>query len=441
LQPVSNRHKIEYTQSAKNDLAAQTPQNDPRMRYVRFRSDKVTRVLGDPEEARAEKRHQLRDASDETGAPYASEDTLSSGQKRRSRGASNMTVREYRERHRGIARRKSKAPRRTLLIVIILLVLGSAAFILYQSPLFTVREVRVEGAQRLTDERLTELAAIPEGSTLLRLDVKEMQERLTADPWVESVEVKRSFPSALVLTVTERAPTVVVEMPASANSASTQNWLVSRDGVWLGSFESKAISDSSVSSEAVTEPSTDGSSDAESSSRAEDSSDTESSPDAESAADAESSADADASSSTEASSDSETPSGTQGTAGATGESSVLAGVQVSASELEQLLPIKDLSRSVAPQIGESVTDEGVLNALTIVNTFTPGMLARIRSISAPDRVKTMITLINNVEVAFGAAEDVAAKEQAILSLLSEHEGTLTYINVRVADRATYRATQ
>jgi hypothetical protein len=43
-----------------------------------------------------------------------------------------------------------------------------------------------------------------------------------------------------------------------------------------------------------------------------------------------------------------------------------------------------------------------------------------------------------VGVAFGAAEDIAAKETAILSLLKEHEGNITYINVRVANRATYR---
>jgi hypothetical protein len=124
----------------------------------------------------------------------------------------------------------------------------------------------------------------------------------------------------------------------------------------------------------------------------------------------------------------------------TGAPSVLAGAWVPASELGQFASIKDVSQGISPQTGKLVADEGVLNALAIVNGFTPEMLALVRSISAPDRVKTMIALTNNVEVAFGAAEDIAAKEQVIRTMLVEHEGAITYINVRVADRATYRAT-
>jgi cell division septal protein FtsQ len=464
-QPVANRRKIDYTQSAKNDLAAQTPQNDPRMRYTRFRTDKATRVLGDPEEARSEERHQMRAAPGGVSSLNSRGETDARRQGAHGRGEPNMTVREYRERRRGIARRKSKAPQRILLAVAILLVLGIVAFAVYQSPLFTVRDVRVEGAQRLTDERLTELAAIPQGSTLLRLDIEGVQSRLENDPWVESAEIRRAFPSALILTVKERVTAAVVEVPSLSNGAPGQTWLLSRDGVWLGSFDANAASgtDASTSTDTSTDETppadADNSADADSSADA----DVDAEPPADADADAASGtddsasadastdetppADADASAGTDSSTDAESAADATSNAdsnvdsGAGTEPSVFAGVQMNASELAALPSVRDVSRSIAPQIGASVEDEGVLNALAIVTAFTPDMLSRIRSISAPDRVKTMITLTNNVEVAFGAAEDVAAKEQVILSLLSEHEGTLTYINVRVADRATYRATQ
>ncbi|MDR1358147.1 MAG: cell division protein FtsQ/DivIB, partial [Coriobacteriales bacterium] len=77
----------------------------------------------------------------------------------------------------------------------------------------------------------------------------------------------------------------------------------------------------------------------------------------------------------------------------------------------------------------------------LLRDFSPEMRAMVASISAPDAVKTTLTLYNNVGVAFGAAEDIEAKEQAIATLLAEHEGKVTYINVRVADRATYRAAE
>jgi cell division protein FtsQ len=374
-----NRSKIEYIQSAKNDLAAKTPPHDPRTRYARFRADKTVRVLGDPRESNLKERHQINTPYAGENLPFAdggSEDygsRSSSGRQQRrqpgrrqgrdARDASQMTVREHRERQRALRRRRSKVPGRILIIFAIVAALVVAAFFVYQSSLFTVQEVQVEGAQRLTSERLTELAAIPESNTLLRLDDKGIQSRLETDPWIESAEVRRSFPSTVVLTVIERKVAMVVEVSVAHAGTSVQSWLVSKDGVWLGSVTTQTTSDS-----------------------------------------------------------------------------VFEGARVTASELAQWPPIKEVAQSVSPQIGEKIADEGLLNALSIVNGFTSDMIALVRSISAPDRVKTTIALTNNVEVAFGAAEDIEAKEQVIRTLLVEHEGKITYINVRVADRATFRAT-
>jgi cell division protein FtsQ len=370
-----NRSKIEYIQSAKNDLATKTPPNDPRTRYARFRADKTVRVLGDPREANLKELHQMSTPYAGENLPFADGESENYGaqgasgrqqgrQSRRGAGdVPQMTVREHRERQRAIRRRRSKVPGRILIAFAIVAALVFAAFFVYQSSLFSVQEVQVEGTQRLTSERLTELAAIPESSTLLRLDDKGIESRLETDPWIESAKVSRSFPSTIVLTVVERKIAMVVEVPATHDGTSVQRWLVSQDGIWLGSVNAESTS-----------------------------------------------------------------------------TSVLDGALVGVSELAQWPPVKEVGQSVSPQIGAAVADEGVLNALAIVNGFTPDMLALVRSVSAPDRVKTTIALTNNVEVAFGAAEDIEAKEQVIRTLLVEHEGKITYINVRVADRATFRAT-
>jgi cell division septal protein FtsQ len=92
-------------------------------------------------------------------------------------------------------------------------------------------------------------------------------------------------------------------------------------------------------------------------------------------------------------------------------------------------------------VGEKTSDEGVLNALLALSQFTDEMRAIIGSVSAPDKTRTALTLVNNVGVAFGVAENVKAKEQAIMTLLNEHKGVITYINVRVPDQATYRVVE
>jgi cell division septal protein FtsQ len=477
-----NRTKVDYNQSAKEDLAAPTPQKDPRMRYAHYRADKPVRVFDELEGTRFKDKHQINEPL--TGAGLLSRETgprarragvgagvgagaeVDAGERADAEGYSSapMTVREHRKMRQAAARRASKVPGRVLIVALSLLVLVGAAVGTYQSPLFTVQEVRVEGAERLTSERLTELAAVAEGSTLLRLDVEEIRKRVAADPWVASVEVKRSFPATVVLAVTERKIAAVVAVPSLREGSAAQNWLLSKDGIWLASFAAStalvpataevtqgAEGTQGEASEGVEENadatgSADATSGAEGSTSAEGSTGTAEAEGASAGAGAGSEGtsaaggvvqavteqpEADASESLD---DSTTP-----TAAASGQS-VLEGVQLTTAELEHIPLVRDISRSVSPEVGASAADEGLLNALAIINGFSPEMLALVRSISAPDRVKTTLDLANNVGVAFGAAEDVTVKEQVILGLLTEHEGKIAYINVRVADRATYRAT-
>jgi cell division protein FtsQ len=116
-------------------------------------------------------------------------------------------------------------------------------------------------------------------------------------------------------------------------------------------------------------------------------------------------------------------------------------VQVSEELLDSLPSIRDVPRTVIPELGSLATEGGILNALAILGGLSAEMRGQVSSISAPDAVKTVLTLKNNVTVAFGAAEDIEAKEIAVKTLLAEHQGTITSINVRVPDRATYRAAE
>jgi cell division septal protein FtsQ len=355
-----------------------------------------------------------------------------------------------------------------LVVVAVVALLAAVAFVVYRSPLFTVEEVRLEGAQRLGSERLTELAAVPEGSTLLRLDTEGIRERLASDPWIASVEVRRSFPSTVVLTVTERQMAAVIKPSPQQDGASVQDWLVSKDGIWLGSLSTDAPSEGAAAQGQGGEGDESGGGGEGDESGSADGEGTSGGSGDEGGSGGENGgsegagtegtggegAGADGGTEGEGAGGGEgADSGTGGTgvSGGTGGTnapadgskdggSLLADVQVSASEVAALPVVRETLPGIAFQVGQVVTDEGVLNALAVVNGFSPDMLSLVRSISAPDRIKTMLTLTNNVEVAFGAAEDVGAKEQVIKALLAAHEGKLTYINVRVADRATYRAT-
>ena len=229
---------------------------------------------------------------------------------------------------------------------------------LYFSSVFSITRIEVSGADKLDSQYIINLAEVSEDSTFLRTDVGGIKERLLTEPWIQSAEVDRVFPSTLVLRITEQPIAAVVDIvPETANDV-VQKWTISADGTWMSEVNS-------ASSE---------------------------------------------------------------------------GVQISEEEYVGIPKIKDVSAAVRPEPGKKVSDEGIINALTLLAGFSPEMRSMVATISAPDAVKTTLTLYNNVGVAFGVAEDIKEKERAIATLLAEYEGTITYINVRVADRATHRAT-
>lgn len=226
-------------------------------------------------------------------------------------------------------------------IATVLVVVFGSIFI-YRSNLLAINTVTVSGAEHLTDQEVTQLAAVPDDSTLLRLDTAGICERLQEHPWVQSATVVRQFPNSIKIQITERTPSAVVKI------SSKSIWVISTDGAWLSS--------------------------------------------------------------------------------ATKE------------DWKSYRRIVDADASIsAPVAGGECTNEGVLNALKIYDGVSSKLAEQIKSISAESAVKTSLTLKGGVTVAFGEATDLELKEADIWKLLEEHEGTISYINVRVPDRPTYRS--
>lgn len=106
---------------------------------------------------------------------------------------------------------------------------------------------------------------------------------------------------------------------------------------------------------------------------------------------------------------------------------------------ESAMKIIDVSPSMpAPISGAMCADGGINNALDILNSISDDLRSRIVSISAESSIKTSLNLVDGVTVAFGDSSDIEVKEAVINSLLNEYEGRISYINVRVPTRPTYR---
>ena len=88
-------------------------------------------------------------------------------------------------------------------------VLGVTYLVVFTS-LFGVRSVEVFGVGTIPPDSVRAAAAVEPGTPLVRLDTGEVRDRVAALPKVFSVEVARSFPSTVEITVVERVPVAVM---------------------------------------------------------------------------------------------------------------------------------------------------------------------------------------------------------------------------------------
>lgn len=121
---------------------------------------------------------------------------------------------------------------RIAIALVLMIALLAAGITIYNSSLFTITNVSVQGVEHLTATEMTELASVPAGTTLLRVDETGIKDRLSKEAWVKDVEVKRIFPDTLELVITERTIAAVVEVPAN-KAETTETWAIASGGIWL----------------------------------------------------------------------------------------------------------------------------------------------------------------------------------------------------------------
>jgi cell division septal protein FtsQ len=77
---------------------------------------------------------------------------------------------------------------------------------------FRLKNIEVSNAKRLNREEILTLVGVEAGQDLARMNLKQMGEQLTNNPWVETVRIHRYFPDRLSISITEREPLAIVNM-------------------------------------------------------------------------------------------------------------------------------------------------------------------------------------------------------------------------------------
>ncbi len=112
-----------------------------------------------------------------------------------------------------VKRERARVRRRRALVAAPVLAMLALAVWLEQSPLLGLSEVEVLGTRRLASDAVREAAALPLGTSTLRLRLGPARERVEALPLVASASVRRTDPLSVRIKVVERRPIFVLRTP------------------------------------------------------------------------------------------------------------------------------------------------------------------------------------------------------------------------------------
>ncbi len=125
-----------------------------------------------------------------------------------------------------VRRQRMRRRRRKTVIAVLVGLLVAAGVALERSPLMALAEVEVAGTERLAPEAVREAAALPLGTSTLRLDLASAEGRVEDLAWVRTADIRRRDPLTVLISVRERRPGMTVTTPGGSA-------LIDEDGVVL----------------------------------------------------------------------------------------------------------------------------------------------------------------------------------------------------------------
>lgn len=114
-------------------------------------------------------------------------------------------------------KRKQKREKRFKILKIILKVLLVFAIIigillfLFISPVFNIREIKVQGNNKINTEEIESLSKINMNENIFRFSSKQVEDNVKENAYIDSVEVNRKIPNTVEIIITEREATYQLE--------------------------------------------------------------------------------------------------------------------------------------------------------------------------------------------------------------------------------------
>ena len=109
-----------------------------------------------------------------------------------------------------MGRKARKKIKDKLVLILLFLVCSLSLFLFLRSPFFIIKEIYVEGLDKLSLDEIYEAMLIREGMNIWKISPPELEERILTIPRVAEIEVSRVLPDKLFIYIQEKYPLVLV---------------------------------------------------------------------------------------------------------------------------------------------------------------------------------------------------------------------------------------
>lgn len=110
----------------------------------------------------------------------------------------------------------------TMILVLFIILILCAMF----SPLFNIKNIIVEGNQKITENEILSLSQIQIDENMYKVNTGKVEKMIKENPYIGEVNIKRKLPSTMVLEIQERTAEFLIEYAGSYLYIDKQGYIL-----------------------------------------------------------------------------------------------------------------------------------------------------------------------------------------------------------------------
>lgn len=125
-----------------------------------------------------------------------------------------------------LARKKRQAVFRLVKWTSLVLIIIGAIIFTIMSPIFNVKNIKVEGNSYLSEDQIISLSRIEIENNMFKYNKKEIIKNIKENAYVETAEVKRSIPDTIEIKITERKTSFMIQFANAYAYINNQGYIL-----------------------------------------------------------------------------------------------------------------------------------------------------------------------------------------------------------------------